>query len=127
MTRTVLDIPTPHVLRTRDEYATAVAEIDRLLDLDPAPFSAEADRLELLSLLVEDYEARHDPIDDSDLTPQDVVEFMLEQRGMTRTDLAEAMGGRSRVSDFFNGKRELSKGQIVALRQLLGIPADLLM
>lgn len=49
---TVIDIPTPHVLRTPDEYDTVVAEIDRLLDRDPAPFSADSDRLELLSVLV---------------------------------------------------------------------------
>lgn len=80
----------------------------------------------MLSLLVEDYERRHNPIDDSDLTPQDIVNFMLEQKGMTRAELAPIMGGRSRVSDFFNGKRGLSKSQIEALRSHLGIPADLL-
>lgn len=124
--KTVLDITRPHVLRTADEFAAAVAEIDRLLDLDPQPSTDEYDRLELLSLLVEDYEARHNPIDDSNLTPQDVVDFMLEQRGMSRADLAPLMGGRSRVSDFFNGRRSLSKAQIEALRKHLGIPADLL-
>ena len=124
--KTVLDISTPHVLRTPAEFDAAVAEIDRLLDADPQPPSPDYDRLELLSLLVEDYEARHNPIDDSALTPQDVVDFMLEQRGMARADLAPLMGGRSRVSDFFNGRRLLSRGQIEALRQHLGIPADLL-
>lgn len=127
MIKTVLDIPTPHVLRTKDEFEAAVAEIDRLLDVDPPAFSKDADRLEMLSLLVEDYERRHNPIDDSDLTPQDVVDFVLSQKGMTRADLASLMGGRSRVSDFFNGKRELSKSQIEALRAQLGIPADLLL
>jgi HTH-type transcriptional regulator/antitoxin HigA len=51
---------------------------------------------------------------------------MLEQKGMTRGDLAEIMGGKSRVSEFFAGKRELSVNQIKALREKLGIPADLL-
>lgn len=123
---TVLDVPTPHVLRSSAEYDAAVAEIDRLLDTDPRPGSSDYDRLELLSLLVEDYESRHNPIDDSDLTPQQVVDFVLEQRGMMRTELAPLMGGRSRVSDFFNGRRALSKGQIEALREHLRIPADLL-
>lgn len=124
--KTVLDFPTPHVLRSRDDYDAAVAEIDRLLDVNPQAGAPEYDRLELLSLLVEDYEARHYPIDDSNLTPQDVVDFVLEQRGMTRAELAPLMGGRSRVSDFFNGRRALSKGQIEALREHLHIPADLL-
>lgn len=124
---TVIDIPSPHVLRTQEEYDAAVAEIDRLLDLDPTASSEDFDRLEMLSLPVEDYDSRHDPIDDSEIAPQAVVDFMLEQKGMSRADLAEAMGGRSRVSDFFSGKRELSKGQIQALRDALGIPADLLL
>ena len=46
---------------------------------------------------------------------------------MTRADLAELMGGRSRVSDFFKGVRQLSTSQIKALRERLGIPADLLL
>jgi len=125
--KTVIDMPAPRLLRTEAEYDAAVTEIDRLLDLDPRPYNEEYDRLEMLSLLVEDYDARNHPIDDSDLTPQDAVDFMLEQKGMSRADLAEIMGGRSRVSDFFNGKRELSKGQIAALRDKLGIPADLLL
>ena len=125
--RTVIDIPKPHVLRTQDEYDAAVAEIDRLLDLDCQPYTEDYDRLELLSLLVEDYDARNDPIDDAGLTPQSAVDFMLEQKGMTRAELGGIMGGRSRVSDFFSGKRELSRRQIEALRDRLGIPADLLL
>ncbi|HEX8830894.1 MAG TPA: helix-turn-helix domain-containing protein [Longimicrobium sp.] len=125
--RTVIDIPAPRVLRTREEYDAAAAEIDRLLDLDPRPYTEDYDRLELLSVLVEDYDERNNPIDDSDLTPQSAVEFMLQQKGMSRAELADIMGGRSRVSDFFSGKRELSKRQIEALRDRLGIPADLLL
>lgn len=124
--KTVLDITAPRVLRSPEELQAAVTEIDRLLDLDPQPLTSEYDRLELLSVLVEDYESRHNPIDDSGVTPQQVVDFVLEQRGMTRADLAPLMGGRSRVSDFFNGKRPLSRGQMEALRRDLGIPADLL-
>jgi HTH-type transcriptional regulator/antitoxin HigA len=51
---------------------------------------------------------------------------MLEQKGMTRADLHELMGGKARVSEFFAGKRSLSVAQIRALREELGIPADLL-
>jgi HTH-type transcriptional regulator/antitoxin HigA len=51
---------------------------------------------------------------------------MAEQKGVTATELANLMGGRSRLSDFFNKKRELSRSQIRQLRDALGIPADLL-
>lgn len=125
-TATVLDFSTPHVLRNVREYRAAVAEVDRLLDADPRRGSEEYDRLEFLSVLIEAYEAEHDPLDESAGTPQGVVSFMLEQRGMVRADLNALMGGKARVSEFFSGKRALSVAQVRALRGALGIPADLL-
>ena len=122
---TLLDFTKPHVLRNAAEYNAAVEEIDQLLDLDPAPATEDYERLEFLSVLVQAYEDAHFPLDDSS-TPQDLVDFMLEQKGLSRTDLAEWMGGRSRVSEFFSGVRRLSMGQIEALKEHLGIPADLL-
>lgn len=124
---TVLDFTTPHVLRNGAEYNAAIAEIDALLDADAPAGTPDYERLEFLSVLVEAYENKHHPIDTADISPQDVVAFMLEQKGKTRADLTEVMGGRSRVSDFFNGKRPLSRGQIERLRDLLGVPADLLL
>jgi HTH-type transcriptional regulator/antitoxin HigA len=117
--------PIEHVIRTDKEYNAALTEIEALLDGGSKKGSAEYDRLELLSILVEAYEDENgDPIPDA--TPQELVEFMAEQRGIDRTALAELFGGRSRLSDFFNKKRELSIGQITRLKRDLGIPADLL-
>jgi HTH-type transcriptional regulator / antitoxin HigA len=113
------------VLRNDEEFRLAVAEIDKLLDAGAEPGTEEGERLEFLAVLVKAYEDERYPPEDA--TPQQVVEFMLEQRGMTRGELAKLLGGRSRVSDFFNGRRELSKGQARALSDALGIPLDLLL
>ena len=119
-----LDFSKPHLLRTAREYRAAVTEIDALLD---GKGGAEVrNRLEFLSLLVQDYEDRTDPLDDAAGSPQEVVLFMLEQRGMKRSQLAPLMGGRARVSEFFSGRRRLSMEQVRTLRDALGIPADLL-
>lgn len=125
MAATILDFTKPHVLRNGREYRAAVAEIDALLDADPRRGSEAHERLEFLSVLVQAYEDEHDPIDESG-TPQTIVSFVLEQRGMTRAELAPLMGGRARVSEFFAGKRRLSIEQVRKLRDALGIPADLL-
>ena len=122
---TVLDFSKPHVLRSDAEYETAVAEIDHLLATDPPQGSEAYERLEFLSVLVAAYEDEHLPCCES-TSPQEIVAFMLEQKGMTRADLAQWMGGRSRVSEFFNGIRPLSMRQIAILKKHLGIPADLL-
>ena len=121
----LLDFTKPHVLRDETEYSAAIAEIDCLLDADPQPGSEEYERLEFLSVLVGAYEDTHYPIEELTM-PQDVVEFMLEQKGLTRSDLAKWIGGKSRTSEFFNGIRSLSIRQIKVLRENLGIPADLL-
>lgn len=126
-TAPMLDFSTPHVLRNAREFKAAVAEIDRLLDADPKRGTEAYDRLEFLSVLVEAYENERDPIDESGGTPQSVVSFMLEQKGMTRADLHGLMGGKARVSEFFAGKRALSVAQIRALHRELGIPSDLLL
>ena len=122
----VLDFTKPHVLRTEAEYDAAVGQIDELLDLDPPEGADEDDLLQFLTVLVEAYDHDHYPMPQVS-TPQSVVEFMLDQKGMDRADLADIMGGRSRVSEFFSGKRDLSRRQIEALRDFLGVPADLLL
>jgi HTH-type transcriptional regulator / antitoxin HigA len=120
-----LEFDPPHLLRDEREYDAAVAEIDELLDRDPPKGSAEFERLEFLSALVELYDDEHYPMGDTS-TQQSVVKFMMEQRGMSPSDLAPLLGSKSRVSEFFSGKRRLSLTQIARLRDALGIPGDLL-
>jgi HTH-type transcriptional regulator / antitoxin HigA len=121
----LLDFTKPHVLRNEAEYAAAVAEIDQLLDLDPPPHSEAYERLEFLSVLVHAYEEAHFPLERL-TTPQDVVTFMLEQKGLSQMDLAQWLGGKSPMRAFLRGTRSLSLPQIERLRMHLGIPADLL-
>jgi HTH-type transcriptional regulator/antitoxin HigA len=125
MTTAILDFSKPHVLRGEAEYDAAITEIERLLDDDVETGSEGFDRLEFLSVLVEHFEDERYPM--GAVTPQQAVTFMLEQKGMDRSELDDVMGGKSRVSEFLNGKRDLSKGQVEGLRRLLGIPADVLL
>ncbi|MEO7986673.1 MAG: helix-turn-helix domain-containing protein [Gemmatimonadales bacterium] len=120
-----LDFSQPHVLRNEREYDKAVAWADTLTDDMPAKGTKDYDALRFILLLIEAYDDEHYPMGDKS-TAQDVVEFMLEQKGKTRGDLAGMLGGRSRVSEFFTGKRRLSIEQVRTLRDELGIPADLL-
>jgi HTH-type transcriptional regulator / antitoxin HigA len=121
----LLDFTKPHVLRNEVEYNAAVAEIERLLDIDPPPHSDAYERLEFLSVLVQAYEDTHFPLEQL-TTPQDVVAFMLEQKGLSHDDLAQWLGGENRMVAFLQGTCRLSLPQIERLREHLGIPADLL-
>jgi HTH-type transcriptional regulator / antitoxin HigA len=121
----LLDFTKPHVLRNEAEYTVAVTEIDQLLDLDPPPHSEAYERLEFLSVLVHAYEEAHSPLEQL-TTPQDIVTFMLEQKGLSHADLAQWLGGESHMLAFLQGTCSLSLPQIERLRVHLGIPADLL-
>ena len=121
----ILDFTKPHVLRNEEEYDCAVAEIDTLLDTDPQPGSEAYERLEFLSVLVQAYEDTHLPAYEQS-TPQEEVDCMLEQKGLSRDDLAKWLGSSGQTVEFFEGTRSLSIKQIGTLRAHLGIPADLL-
>ncbi len=118
--------PIVRPIRTVDEFEQFVSELDQLVDLDPSEGSAQYDRMELLAILIGAYEEAHLPPFEP-ATPQELVQFMAEQKGLTAGALADLLGGRSRLSEFLNGTRELSKAQILRLRNALGIPADLLL
>ena len=120
--------PTPvvHAIRNGKEFHAAVIELDALIDADPKEGTITYDRMELLTILIGAYEEQHLPPFEP-ATPQEVVRFMAEQKGIGAAELAELVGGRPRLSDFYRGVRDLSKTQIIALRDALGIPADLLL
>lgn len=113
------------VIKNGAEYEEMLDEIDALLDLDPDPGTEEADRLELLAFLVEDYESRRFPIEAPD--PVEAIKFRMEQQGLTQRDLVPYIGSRSKTSEVLSGKRPLSLPMIRALHSGLDIPAPVLL
>ena len=114
--------PELKLIRTKKEYQAALAEAELLWDA-PAK-SPEADRLEVLTLLIEQYECQHFPIADPD--PIDFLVHVMEARGMTRKDLEPYIGPRGRVSDILNRIRPLSLEMIRKLSAGLKLPAEVL-
>lgn len=110
------------VLRSDEELDEALKEVDRLWDAVLG--TEDHDRLELLMVLVEDYENRHYPIGPPD--PIEAIKFRMEQQGLNRKELASLLGTRGRVSEILNGKRGLSLSMIRALSSRLHIPAEVL-
>jgi len=73
------------VIKTEAEYQSALTELERLIDLDPDPGKKDADTLDLLALLIEDYETKNFPIELPD--PIDAIEFVMDQRGLAQKNL----------------------------------------
>jgi HTH-type transcriptional regulator/antitoxin HigA len=109
-------------IHNKKEYKAALIEIEQLWTA-PAK-SAEADRLDVLALLVEHYEKTHFPIADPD--PIEFIEHVMESRGLTRKDLEPIIGPRGRVADILNRTRPLTLEMIRRLVSQLNLPAEVL-
>jgi HTH-type transcriptional regulator/antitoxin HigA len=112
----------PKILKTESEYEQALEMVDSLMEA--APGTPEEDELELWSLLVEQYEDAHHPIDPPD--PIEAIKFRMEQLGLEQKDLTQYIPAKSKVSEVLNRKRPLSLGMIRALQEHLGISAEVL-
>ncbi|HWG33750.1 MAG TPA: hypothetical protein VN650_06250, partial [Gemmatimonadaceae bacterium] len=112
------------MIRSRADYDEMRDELDRLLDLDPARGTPDRDRLDVLLVLLSDYEAR--TVAPPNVDPVDAILFRMDQLGLKPRDLEPYLGGRSRVSEVLGRKRPLSIAMIRALHEGLGIPAEAL-
>jgi HTH-type transcriptional regulator/antitoxin HigA len=91
-------------------------------DLKPA--SKESDELEVLSILIKEYEQKRFPIPKPN--PLEAIKFRIDQMQMTEGELSAILGHRSRKSEILSGKRKLSLKMIRKLHDILNIPAEVL-
>jgi HTH-type transcriptional regulator/antitoxin HigA len=115
----------PRIIKTNADYKRAIEEAESLIALDPDPATDEAERLDLLSLLIEKYESEKFPIDLPD--PLEAIKFRMDEQGLRQRDLIPFIGSKSKVSEVVAGKRSLTVPMIRALHEGLGIPADVLL
>jgi HTH-type transcriptional regulator/antitoxin HigA len=112
------------VIRDEEAYTLTLARVDELVALDPDPESTEGEELQVLSILIEDYERRQYPI--TAPTPLEAIEFRMEQMGLAQRDVMPFIGSKSKTSEVLSGKRPLSLPMVRALSAGLGIPAEIL-
>ena len=110
-------------IRTKRDYETALKSVERLWDSPTG--SLEADNLEVLSILVDEYEQKYFPIEAPD--PIEAIKYRMEQLHLTQKDVSKYFGGENRVSEVLNRKRPLTLKMIKALYQNLHIPAETLL
>ena len=107
-------------IKDERDYDQALAAIERLWGADEG--TEAGDKLDILLVLVEDYEDKHHRISPPD--PVDAIKFRMEQMNLTRKDLEPCIGNRGRVSDILNRRRELSLAMIRNLHSRLSIPLE---
>ena len=109
-------------IRSEADHEAALAEVERLWGAKAG--TPKGDRLDVLATLIDAYESAHYPMDPPD--PVEAIKFRMEQQGLTRRDLEEMIGTRTRIAEVLNRKRGLSIGMIRRLNERLGISAEVL-
>ncbi len=107
-------------IKNEQDYLDALSAIESLMDAKPN--TQEMDELEILTTLVEVYEAQHYAIDAPD--PIEAIKFRMEQEGLKQKDLISIVGSKSRVSEILNKKRKLTIEMIRNFNKQLNIPIE---
>lgn len=114
----------PTAIRSEEEYDNMIANIDELMSKPENALSPEEDRLlETLAVLVEAYEDEHYPIPDS--SPDEILRFLMEDRGLKQSDLLSVFGSSGIASEVVNGKRSISKAQAKKLAEYFKVSVEL--
>jgi HTH-type transcriptional regulator/antitoxin HigA len=109
-------------IRTKKDYEEALARLEVIFDSKKG--TDKGDELEILGMLIENYENEKFPIGFPD--PVEAIKFRMEQLGYNQTDLANVVGLKSRASEILNRKRKLSLEMIRQLHDRLNIPTEVL-
>lgn len=110
------------VIKTERDYQKALKRLETIFDSKKR--SKNGDELELLSLLIDNFEKEKFPIELPD--PIEAIKFRMEQLGYTQKDLIKVIGLKSRVSEILSKKRKLTLDMIRKLNEVLGIPTEVL-
>lgn len=111
-------------IKTEEQYHDALAHVYELMQLYVKEGSSASDELEVLSILIKEYELVRHPIPSPN--PLEAIKFRLDQMGISEKDLGDILGYRSRKSEILSGKRKLSLAMIRKLNEILHIPAEVL-
>jgi HTH-type transcriptional regulator/antitoxin HigA len=120
----VMAIKVIRPLRSEADYDAALEEVERYFENEPKPGTPEADRFDLLALIIEDYERKCWPIDPPDAI--DAIRYRMETGGYTQVDLGRLLGSRQRASDVLSKRRPLTMRMVWRLHREWGIPAEAL-
>ena len=110
------------ILKTKKEYESALARFEAIFQA-PAG-SNESEEADVLALLIKEYEDKNFVIKTPD--PLEAIRYRMEQQGLSKNDLAQILGFKSRVTDLFNKNRKLNLSMVRKLHRELNIPLETL-
>ena len=109
------------VIKTEAQYRKAIKRTMEIFQ--SALGSPESDELDLLLVLVKDYEDKHIVL--PELDPIDAIKLKMAERGLKAKDLEQLIGSKGHVSSILSGRRELTLKMAQKLKDYFHLPADI--
>ena len=109
-------------IKTDADYQNALKRLEVIFDATIG--TQESDEADVLGLMIDEYEKKHYPIEAPD--PIEAIKIRMEEMQLRQVDLAEAIGGKNRVSEVLNRKRKLTVEMIRNLSVRLNLSPGLL-
>jgi len=112
----------PHVIHTEQENERYIAVLEKLHE--KPELSADEERLaELLTLLIEDFEAKHYRLKAASAV--EIVRELMAANNLKQADLLDVFGSASVASEVLSGKRDFAKTHIEKLCRRFHVSPEL--
>lgn len=108
------------VLKNDKDYNKASLRLMEIFHAEPD--TPEGDELELLLVLVKDYDDKHFQL--PELDPLEVIKYKMHEMGIKAKDLEPIIGSKGHVSAILSGKRDITLKMAQKLKNFFNIPAD---
>jgi len=108
------------VLKSEKDYSKASLRLMEIFHAEPN--SPENDELELLLVLVKDYDEKHYQL--PELDPLEVIKYKMQEMGVKAKDLEPIIGSKGHVSAVLSGKRDITLKMAQKLKDFLSLPAE---
>lgn len=108
------------VLKTKSDYNKAAIRMLEIFHAESG--TAESDELDLLIVLIKDYDDKHYQLPEPDAL--EVIKYKMEEMGMKAKGLEPIIGSKGHVSAILSGKREITLKMTQKLKNYFSIPAE---
>ena len=108
----------PEVIRDEKQNQDYIRRLEKLTSKKSLN-RAEEKLIELLVVLIDDFEAKHYPVPDA--SPVAIVRHLMEAHNLRQKDLLDVFSTESIASEVLHGKRELTRDHIRRLSARFGV------
>ena len=113
------------IIKSKKDYQISLDWVDEMFDKNVRPNSPDGEKVQVVLLLIKQYEDAHFPIPKPD--PIDAIKLKMADLGLKNKDLVGKVGTKGYVSALLNKRKPLTLELAKLFHTELSIPSDILL